>query len=146
VILITRPLSGRLGDRIGYKRVFVPYLVLIALGLSCLAAGGTKPWLIASAIVFGIGFGTVYPVYIGYVMSGVAAHHRGAAFGAVLAAFDKGIGTGSTSIGWLIQRHGFANAFAVAAALSALAFPYFLTVDRLTAPRARVPQSRVPQS
>lgn len=130
VILVTRPLSGRLGDRIGYKRVFVPCLVLITAGLACLAIGGTRPWLIASAIVFGIGFGTAYPAYIGYVMSGVAAHRRGAAFGAVLAAFDTGIGTGSTSIGWLIQRFGFANAFAVAAALSALALPYFLVIDR----------------
>ncbi len=130
VILITRPLSGRLGDRLGYKRVFVPCLVLITLGLSCLAVGGTRPWLIASAIVFGVGFGTAYPAYVGYVMNGVAAHRRGAAFGAVLAAFDTGIGTGSTSIGWLIQRFGFANAFAVAAALSALALPYFLVVDR----------------
>lgn len=130
VILITRPLSGRLGDRLGYKRVFAPCLVLITLGLSCLAVGGTRPWLIASAIVFGLGFGTAYPAYIGYVMNGVAAHRRGAAFGAILAAFDTGIGTGSTSIGWLIQRFGFANAFAVAAALSALALPYFLVVDR----------------
>jgi MFS family permease len=131
VILITRPLSGGLGDRVGYKRVFVPCLVLITIGLTCLAAGGTKPWLIASAIIFGIGFGTAYPSYVGYVMHGVAAHRRGAAFGAVLAAFDTGIGTGSTSIGWLIQRYGFAKAFGVAAALSALALPYFLTVDRL---------------
>ena len=39
VILVTRPLSGRLGDRWGYKRVFVPCLVLITAGLTCLAFG-----------------------------------------------------------------------------------------------------------
>jgi predicted MFS family arabinose efflux permease len=64
-------------------------------------------------------------------MRGVTADRRGAAFGAVLAAFDTGIGTGSTSMGWLIQRYGFAAAFGVAAALSALALPYFLAVDRV---------------
>jgi predicted MFS family arabinose efflux permease len=63
-------------------------------------------------------------------MKGVSAQRRGAAFGAILAAFDTGIGTGSTSMGWLIQRYGFAAAFAVAAALAALALPYFLIVDR----------------
>ena len=84
-----------------------------------------------SAICFGVGFGTAYPVYVGYVMRGVSATRRGAAFGAILAAFDTGIGTGSTTMGWIIQHFGFAAAFGVAAALSALAVPYFLVVDRV---------------
>jgi MFS family permease len=133
VILITRPFSGGLGDRIGYKRVFVPCLVLIAAGMACLAVGGTRAWLIASAIVFGAGFGTAYPAYVGYVMRGVGAERRGAAFGAILAMFDTGIGTGSTSMGWIIQRFGYQTAFAVAATLAACALPYFLTMDRLFA-------------
>jgi MFS family permease len=131
VILLTRPTAGRLGDRWGYKRVFVPCLVLICVGLALLAFGGTRPWMIASAVVFGIGFGTAYPVYVGYVMQGVDAGRRGAAFGAILAAFDTGIGTGSTLMGLLIQKFGFSTAFGVAAVLSALALPYFLIADRL---------------
>ena len=131
VVLCTRPFTGHLGDRIGYKRVFVPCLVMISIGLACLAAGGSRFWMLTSALIFGAGFGTAYPNYVGYVMRGVSAERRGAAFGAILAAFDTGIGTGSTSIGWLIQRFGFRSAFAVAAALSALALPYFLMVDRV---------------
>jgi len=143
VILFTRPLAGRLGDRWGYKRVFVPCLVLIFVGMGLLALGGTRGWMIASAIVFGIGFGTSYPVYVGYVMRGVDADRRGAAFGAILAAFDTGVGTGSTMMGWLIQRFGFATAFGVAAGLSALALPYFLVADRFvrTPERAEVAES-----
>jgi len=136
VILVTRPLAGRLGDRFGYKRVFVPCLVLISAGLSCLAIGGTRAWMLTSAVLFGTGFGTAYPVYVGYVMQRVAPDRRGAAFGAILAAFDTGIGTGSTGMGWLIGRVGFASAFGFAAALSALALPYFLAADRALAPRA----------
>ena len=130
VILVTRPLAGRLGDRFGYRRVFIPCLVLISVGMACLAIGGTRFWMIASAVIFGVGFGTAYPVYVGYVMKEVNAERRGAAFGAILAAFDTGIGTGSTIMGGLIQRYGFETAFAVASALSALALPYFLFADR----------------
>ena len=130
VVLCTRPFTGRLGDRWGYKRVFIPSLVMICLGLACLAVSGSRAWMIASAVIFGIGFGTAYPAYVGYVMHGVSAMRRGAAFGAILAAFDTGIGTGSTSIGWLIQRFGYRSAFATAAGLSALALPYFLLIDR----------------
>jgi predicted MFS family arabinose efflux permease len=60
----------------------------------------------------------------------VDEHRRGAAFGAILAAFDTGIGTGSTLTGWLVGRSGFAVAFGVAAALSALAVPIFFATDR----------------
>lgn len=131
VILCIRPMAGKLGDRWGYKRVFVPCLILISVGLALLSVGGTRGWMIASAIVFGAGFGTAYPVYVGYVMRDVGAARRGAAFGAILAAFDTGVGTGSTSMGWIIQHYGFRQAFGVAAAISALALPYFLSVDRL---------------
>jgi MFS family permease len=130
VILVTRPLSGPLADRVGYRRVFVPCLALIALGLALLASASSLAWLVASAIVFGVGFGTAYPVFVAYVMRDVHAARRGAAFGAILAAFDTGIGTGSSSVGWLIERFGFAAAFGVAAMLSAIALPYFLIVER----------------
>jgi predicted MFS family arabinose efflux permease len=131
VILLTRPLSASLADRIGYRRVFVPCLAFITAGLAVLAGlGGTRASLVVSAVVFGLGFGTAYPVFVAYVMRDVQARRRGAAFGAILAAFDTGIGTGSTVVGWLIQHFGFATAFGAAAALSALAMPYFLIVDR----------------
>jgi MFS family permease len=140
VILSTRPMLGHLGDRIGYRKVFVPCLLLIACGLGVLAFGGSRALLLTSAIVFGIGFGTAYPSYVGYVMKGVSAERRGAAFGAILAAFDTGIGTGSTTMGWLIQHHGFPVAFAVAAGLAALALPYFLLIDRFySTPNPQIP-------
>ena len=144
VILITRPVLGRLGDRFGYRNVFIPCLALIACGLGVLAFGGTRTYILASAIIFGIGFGTAYPTYVGYVMKGVSATRRGAAFGAILAAFDTGIGTGSTTMGWLIQRHGFATAFGVAAMLAVLALPYFIAVDRFYNNKLPMPDSQLP--
>jgi MFS family permease len=142
VILITRPLAGRLGDRFGYRRIFLPCLVLIALGLACLAMGGTRTWLLLSAVIFGVGFGTAYPVFVAYVMRHVDPDRRGAAFGAILAAFDTGIGTGSTMTGWIIGRYGFSQAFAAAAALSVFALPYFLVVERLFDGGSRSTESR----
>jgi MFS family permease len=141
VILITRPLSGVLADRIGYRRMFVPCLVLIACGLAILALRGTMASLVASAVVFGLGFGTAYPVFVAYVMRDVDPRRRGAAFGAILAAFDTGVGSGSTTVGWLVQRFGFPVGFGAAAALSAIALPYFLLVDRRLRSPARAARS-----
>ena len=41
----TRPLAGRLGDRLGHRRVFLPCLGLISAGLACLAfAAVVRRW------------------------------------------------------------------------------------------------------
>src|SRR3954463_1305460 len=137
VILVTRPLSGRLGDRFGYRRILLPCLVLIAIGLGCLVLGGSRFDQVLSAVIFGTGFGTAYPVFVGYVMRHVGPERRGAAFGAILACFDTGIGTGSTSMGWIIAGYGYASAFGAAAVLSALALPYFLVADRIVRSRSK---------
>ena len=130
VVLLTRPVFGPLGDRIGHRRVFVPSLVLIVIGLGLLAVGGTRPLLIAAAVVFGAGFGTAYPMFAAHVMRHVDAGRRGAAFGSILAAFDTGIGSGSIVTGWIVQRHGFPAAFATAAAIAFFSIPFFLFADR----------------
>jgi MFS family permease len=130
VILFTRPFCVPLAQRFGHRRVLLPCLALMPVGLAVLALGATRLTLIASALVFGIGFGTAYPVFAAYVTRGVEPLRRGAAFGAILAAFDTGIGTGSISAGWIIGHWGFKAAFATAAALAALAMPYFLFIEK----------------
>jgi predicted MFS family arabinose efflux permease len=102
----------------------------MTLGLALLSASTTRVGFVWAAFVFGVGFGTAYPVFVAYVMRDIDARRRGAAFGAILAAFDTGIGSGSIASGWLIQRMGFPMAFGMAAALSATSLPYFLVADR----------------
>jgi MFS family permease len=130
IMLATRPLSTPLGDRIGHKKLLMPSLGFIVVGLALLATRGTLPWLVASAVVFGLGYGTAYPMFVAHVMKHVSPARRGAAFGAILFAFDTGVGSGSISAGWLIEHHGFRAAFGTAAVLAALAAPYFLFTER----------------
>jgi MFS family permease len=129
-MLATRPLSTPLGDRIGHKKLLMPSLALIVVGLSLLAVRGTLPWLVGSAVIFGLGYGTAYPMYVAHVMRFVDPSRRGAAFGAILAAFDTGVGSGSIVAGWLIEHFGFRAAFGTAAMLAALSAPYFLFTER----------------
>jgi MFS family permease len=130
VTMFTRPISGPIGDRIGHVRVLIPCLALIVLGYALLAVSGTRPWLIASAAIFGVGFGSAYPSFAAYVLHRVETQRRGAAFGGILAAFDTGIGTGSIVMGWIIHRFGFQAAFGTAACLATLSIPYFFLSER----------------
>jgi MFS family permease len=130
VTLLTRPLLGRFGDRIGYRRVFLPSLGVMALGMTALPLATTRAGLMGAAALFAMGFGTAYPAFAAWVMQDVSESRRAAAFGGILAAFDTGIGSGSTMTGWLIGRAGFGVAFGLAAALSAASLPVFLLVER----------------
>lgn len=128
-IIFTRPFMGRLGDRIGYRRVFIPCVALVSIGFALLALGGRLPMLIASALIFGTGFGSAYPVFLAHVMRYVDENRRGAMFGSIIGAFDTGIGTGSIAAGSIIQQYGYQTAWGVCAVLAACAIPYFLIAE-----------------
>jgi MFS family permease len=129
-ILVGRLTIGRSLDRLGHRRVLVRSLLAPPLGLAMLALAQGRLSFLAAALVFGAGFGLMYPAFTAYVMAHVPATRRGAAFGAMLAAFDTGIGTGSSALGWLVHQLGFRYAFGAAAGVALLALPMFLIAER----------------
>jgi MFS family permease len=129
-IVFTRPLIGRYADRVGHARVIVPCLAMIVLGVGVLAIADSRRMFVVSALLFGVGFGSVYPIFVAHLMHHVAEHRRGATFGALIGAFDTGIGTGSIAVGWMSEHYGFSRAFAVAAAIAMLSIPYFLYMEK----------------
>jgi predicted MFS family arabinose efflux permease len=129
-IIATRLAIGRRIDRIGYRRALLPSLAIGAVGLVLLASARSVWSFGLAALVFGGGFGLLFPAFAAFLMSHVSALRRGAAYGAMIAAFDTGIGTGSSTMGWMVQRMGFRPAFLVAAVLAALAVPFFIVAEK----------------
>jgi len=125
-----RLLIGRTIDRLGHRRVLLPSLFLSALGLAMTSLTTGPLMLAGSGLVFGLGFGLMWPSFAALIIGQSGSERRGASYGAMIAAFDTGIGTGSTMLGLSIQRFGFRPSFAFAAALAALAAPYFLLAER----------------
>jgi MFS family permease len=129
-IIATRPFIGRRADRFGHARLIVPCLALIVIGVWTLALAHTRTMFIVSAILFGVGFGSAYPIFVAHLMQHVEARRRGATFGALIGAFDTGIGTGSIAVGWISEHYGFGRAFGIAGALALLSIPYFLYMEK----------------
>jgi len=129
-ILLGRLTIGRMIDSLGHRRVLVSCLAVPALGLLMLALAEGRTLFLLSAVVYGAGFSLMYPSYTAYIIEHVPATARGAAFGAMLAAFDSGIGAGASVMGWLIHNYGYHAAYFVAAGLAALSLPYFLIAER----------------
>ena len=129
-VLTGRLTIGRSIDRLGHRRVLVPCLLAPPFGILILSQATGWPVFLLAALVFGAGFGLMYPAYTAYVMAHVSPLRRGAAFGAMLAAFDTGIGSGSSAMGWLVDHAGFRWAFAIVALIATLSFPCFLYAEK----------------
>ena len=129
-IVATRPFLGRRADRFGHARLIVPCLAMIVIGVWTLAIADSRAMFVISAILFGVGFGSAYPIFVAHLMHHVEERRRGATFGALIGAFDTGIGTGSIAVGWISGHYGFGRAFGIAGALALLSIPYFLYVEK----------------
>jgi predicted MFS family arabinose efflux permease len=129
-VLTGRLTIGRSLDRIGHRRILLRCSAVPAIGIVLLALSQGTVTFLASALVFGAGFGLMHPAYTAYVMAHVSPLRRGAAFGAMIAAFDTGIGSGSSAMGWFVHHIGYRWGFAAVAVVAALALPMFLIAEK----------------
>lgn len=129
-VIAGRLLVGRRLDGWGASRVLMVSLVIPVCGLALLATADNRLGFVLAGLGFGAGFGLVWPSFAALVMGSIPMARRGAAFGAILAAFDTGIGLGSATTGWMVRAHGFRAAYTLAAIVAAVALPYFLVARR----------------
>ncbi|TAK17156.1 MAG: MFS transporter [Acidobacteria bacterium] len=125
-----RLLIGRAIDRIGHRRVLLPSLVACAVGMAVTAVAHGPVVLALGGGLFGLGFGLMWPAFAALALGLSGPARSGAAYGAMIAAFDTGIGTGSSALGSIVAKFGYRPAFGFAAVLAALAAPYFLLVEK----------------
>ncbi len=129
-IICVRPILAPAIDRRGARSVLPGSILVTAAGLALVPFQSGRLGLIAAAVVFGAGFSLLGPAFTSWTIENVDEARRGAAFGALLAAFDLGIGLGSFSFGVVVTRFGWATAFLGAALLALLAWPYLRWAER----------------
>lgn len=98
-IFIIRSIAGRVFDKKGHFWVMVPGAIFSFLGVLILSYVNSISTLILSAIVYGIGFGTVQPSLLAWAVNTATPDRRGAANATYFSAFDVGIGLGSVILG-----------------------------------------------
>jgi MFS family permease len=142
-LLVSRPVLAPLIDRRGPRRAIPAAILIVALGLALTALPRTRLEMIGVGIVYGLGFSVLGPAFTAWVMDNVDAARRGASYGALLAAFDLGIGTGSLALGAIVATYGFRAAFLLAAGLALASWPYLLWAERRAGFRAERPEIRI---
>jgi MFS family permease len=101
------------------------------LGLVLLAAlpGGTLRHVV-SALLYGAGYSMLHTLLNAKLLESTDPKRRGSAFGALLFAFDAGIGLGSFSLGWTIGHYGYRTGWALGALALIVALPLTLRLSR----------------
>ena len=110
----------------------LPAMLLGAFaGMALLAAlpGGTARH-VASALLYGAGYSMMHTLITARLLESVDPKRRGSAFGAMLFAFDAGIGLGSFSLGWTIGHYGYRTGWALGALAMIAALPMALKLSR----------------
>ena len=128
--VLVRILTSRLGDRFGPMVLLYPAFAAVPVSFAVLAVAHTSWQMTLAAALFGIGLGASFPAFMTFVVTNTDEERRGRTFGSVIWAFDTGIGLGSIVIGAIGQRAGLGTAFWIAAGISCLAIPIFVTTSR----------------
>jgi MFS family permease len=96
--------------------VTAPGLALAAVALLLLAGAGSMAWLVASAMLFGVGFGAAQPAILAMAADRVPPAERGRAVGTVYTALELGISSGAVLFGLWVARWGYRSMWLAAAA------------------------------
>ena len=130
VVLVWRPVGGLLQDRVGERRVLGPCLVVLAVALAMIAVAGNAALLLAAAVAFGIGWGTMTTGGQAAAVSRVPHDRTGNAIATFYFTLDLGTGVGPIVLGLLIAPWGYPTVFWVGAALALVALPVYLSDER----------------
>lgn len=130
-VILTRIFISPIGDRYGPKVILYPSILLVPIATATLAMTDTRAEMIAAAVLFGLGFGGLYPAFMTFVLTLSDPKRHASTFGSMLFAVDTGIGFGSLATGFLVEHVGFGAAFGVATLVSLTSLPLFLMTSKL---------------
>lgn len=99
MIVVSRPFTGRLFDRMGENIVVYPSIILYAIGLILLSQAHTPVMFLVASGVIGLGYGSVFPSFQAIAIKSSPTERRGLATGTYFLLLDTGMGVGSFVLG-----------------------------------------------
>ncbi|RDW15203.1 arabinose ABC transporter permease [Oceanobacillus arenosus] len=121
-LLFTRIAGGKLADKYGYSFVVVPGLIMIVLSFVVLAYATSLPVFLISAVLYGLGLGSVDPALNAVMIRLCPSDRRGAGNSTFFTAKDLGGGFGAVIFGFISLSQGFRPVFLYCALSVIIAF------------------------
>ncbi len=125
VLLLSRPMIGRIQDRFGDDYVCYPCVVAQVLGLVLVAWKPCAVTVIAWAIGAALGYGTMNAVYTTIINKRVPPSRRTYGISTFWIFSDFAVGIAPATLGFVISAKGYGAMYFAAAAISACAIPVY---------------------
>ncbi|MCM3196805.1 MFS transporter [Priestia megaterium] len=111
ILLASRPFTGKWFDLYGANYIIYPAILCFAIG-TFLLASSTSSWIfLVSALLIGLGWGTVFPSLQTIAIQVAEPERRSAATAGFLSIFDFGFGIGSFVFGLVAAQIGYKSLY-----------------------------------
>ena len=114
-IVFTKPLMGKISDRVGRKRVIIPGLLIGAASIVLLPYAPNFVGLTVLSLAFGLGFATVTSSTTAWVADLTQNNRFGSSMGVLRTVMDVGQSIGPVLTGWMVGYAGYGSAFTLLA-------------------------------
>jgi MFS family permease len=134
VLLISRPIIGKLSDRFGVVRVLPLAIVFYGISMVMISYSNSIEKFVLAAVISAFGYGACQPIIQSLCMKSVTRDRRGSASATSYYGTDLGYLIGPLISGIMIERFGYAIMFRFTPLL--LIFPlviFFFSIDKLNA-------------
>ncbi len=128
VLLLTRPIAGRIQDRVNDNRVVYPGIIAQAVGLFCMAQWTCPLTIVLCAIGCALGYGTLNSACNAIACRSVPAERRSYAVSTFWVFCDGGMGIGPALMGAVASASNYTVMYYAAAAVTALSLPVYYLV------------------
>ncbi len=115
MILVTRPIIGKIFDKRGHSVIIIPGTATMIIGLIILSYVHSIPTLILSSLFYGLGYGAVQPSLQAWAVDRSPNNRKGAANGTFLSAMDLAYTVGSILLSFVAQHSNYAIMYRLSA-------------------------------
>ncbi len=125
VLIVSRPVAGRLQDKMGDNIVCYPCIIAQAVGIALMTWNPCTITIVICAVCGALGFGTLNSTFNAIINRQVSDERRPYAISTYWAFCDLGVGTAPTILGGIITISDFYIMYYAAAAISLAALPIY---------------------
>lgn len=130
VMLLSRPVTGKMFDLKGPSSVIVPSLILFAISLYLLSITQTGAMLLLAAGLSGLGYGSLLPGFQTMAVDSAEPHRSGHATATFYTLYDTGIALGTYILGLIAGGYGFSTVYVVTSIVVASVFVLYILLRR----------------